>query len=262
MLADDEVQVSVDALGVATLILNRPQRRNALSPGLIRTLRATLETLRVDDAVRVVVLTGAGEVAFCAGGDLGGGMTGGGFLASVEEKGGFVHLVRALQTLGKPVIARLNGEALGGGVGLLLACDLVVAADDVRLGLPEIRVGLWPMMVTALLVRHVGRKQAAELMMLGEKIDAESARRLGLVNRVVPRTQLDAEVASLAQALASRSSAVLRLGKNAFYETADLPLEAALWSLRDRLVHNTLLEDAAEGILAFLEKRPPQWKGR
>jgi enoyl-CoA hydratase/carnithine racemase len=260
--AEDEVLFELDARGVVTLTLNRPARRNALSPGLVSALRAALERVRSEPVARVVVLTGAGEQAFCAGGDLGGGMTGGGFLASVEEKGGFVHVVRALHDLGKPVVARLNGDALGGGVGLLLACDLVVAPEDARIGLPEVKVGLWPMMVTALLVRHVGRKQAAELMLLGERIEATEARRLGLVNRVVPRAELDAEVERIVGALLERSAAVLRLGKDAFHQTADLPLEAALWALRDRLVQNTLLDDAAEGVMAFIEKRKPRWSGR
>lgn len=261
-LDESEVLLDVAESGVATIVLNRPARRNAMSPGLVTLLRRRLAEVAADDRARVVVLTGAGTQAFCAGGDLAGGMTGGGFLASVVEKGEFVHVVRALHGLGKPVIAALNGDALGGGVGLLLACDLAIAADDVKIGLPEVKVGLWPMMVTALLVRHVGRKVASELMFLGERIAAERARELGLINRVVPRASFDQEVRALAGTLAERSPAVMRLGKEALYGTADMPLEGALWALRDRLVVNTMLEDAAEGVMAFLEKRPPIWKGR
>ncbi|MGK0359725.1 MAG: enoyl-CoA hydratase [Bradymonadia bacterium] len=250
--------------GVATLTLNRPDRRNALSSGLIQAIRAQLAQAKDDPAVRAIVLTGAGERAFCAGGDLAGGMTGAqaGFPGQLADKGLFADLVLDLTKLGKPVVARLNGDAYGGGVGLLLACDLVVAADDVRVGLPEIKVGLWPMMVTALLVRHVGWKVASELMMLGEKLPAAEAKALGLINRVVPRAELDAKTAEIAGALASRSPAVLKLGRDALYQTADMPFEAALFSLRDRLVLNTLLDDATEGVMAFMQKRPPQWKGR
>lgn len=253
----------VDA-GVATLTLNRPDRRNALSSALVQAIRDRLAAAKDDPEVRAIVLTGAGERAFCAGGDLAGGMTGAqaGFPGQLADKGLFADLVLDLTRLGKPVVARLNGDAFGGGVGLLLACDLVVAADDVRVGLPEIKVGLWPMMVTALLVRHVGWKVASELMMLGEKVPAAEAKALGLINRVVPREALDAKTAEIASALASRSPAVLKLGRDALYQTADMPFEAALFSLRDRLVLNTLLDDAAEGVMAFMQKRPPQWKGR
>lgn len=257
-----EVLVALSEAGVATVTLNRPTRRNALSPGLLMALRARLAELKADERARVVVLTGSGTQSFCSGGDLAGGMTGGGFLASVVEKGGFAQVVRDLHELGKPVVAALNGDAMGGGVGLFLACDLVIAHDEVKIGLPEVKVGLWPMMVTALLVRHVGRKVAAELMYLGERLPADEARRLGLVNRVVPRETFADETRALAETLASRSPAVLRLGKEAFHGTADLPFDAALWALRDRLVINTMLEDAAEGVMAFLEKRPPRWKGR
>ena len=257
-------RVTTSAEGIATITLNRPRKRNALSPDLIRALRDALRNLRSDVNVRVVVLTGAGDRAFCAGGDLASGMaaTEAGLPAAVDDKGQFVRLVLDLYGLEKPVIARVNGDALGGGLGLMLACDLAVAAEDVRLGLPEIHVGLWPMMVTSLLVRHVGRKVALELMMLGKRIDAEEGRRMGLLNRVVPRHALDTEIETLAAALAVRSPAALKMGKSAFYQTADLPLEAALWAQRDRLLLSTMTEDAAEGVAAFLENRTPQWTGR
>ncbi len=264
-MADDKPLVKWSrGEGVSTLTLDRPQRRNALSSALVQAVRAALAEAKADPDTRVVVLTGAGDKAFCAGGDLAGGMAGGGggFPAQIADKGLFAELILELQALGKPVVARLNGDALGGGVGLMLACDLVVAADDVRVGLPEVKVGLWPMMVTALLVRHVGRKAAAELMLLGEKLSAAEAKALGLVNRVVPRAQLDEAVAGVTGALAARSPATLKMGLDAFHQTADLPLEPALWALRDRLVLNTLLEDAAEGVMAFMQKRPASWKGR
>jgi len=250
--------------GIAHVTLNRPTRRNALSGGLIRALRAALAAVDADPDARVIVLTGAGEKAFCAGGDLAGGMTGaqGGFPGRIAEKGLYADLINDMRKLGTPIVARLGGDAFGGGVGLFLACDLVVAADDARIGLPEIKVGLWPMMVTALLVRHVGYKPALEMMMLGETYSAARAREMGLINRVVPREALDAAVATIAGTLAARSPAVLALGQQAFYQTADLPLEPALATLRDRLLLNTMFEDAAEGVMAFIEKRPPAWKGR
>jgi enoyl-CoA hydratase len=254
MTVRTEILLREDVDGVATLTLNRPDRRNALSPELIATLRAALAAVDADPAVRAVVLTGAGERCFCAGGDLGGSLGGraaAGFPGRVADAGAFADLVLDLSRLGKPVVARLNGDALGGGVGLMLACHLVVAPEEARIGLPEVGLGLWPMMVTALLVRHVGRKNAAELMLLGEKLPAAEARGLGLINRVVPRAALDETVGALATTLASRSPATVRFGLEALHHTADLPLEPALYALRDRLVLNTLLEDAAEGVMAF-----------
>lgn len=250
--------------GVARLILNRPQQRNALSSALVQAIRDRLVAAKDDPAVRAIVLTGAGARAFCAGGDLADGMAGakGGLPAQLADKGLFADLVLEITRLGKPIVARLNGDAYGGGVGLFLACDLVVAADDVRVGLPEIKVGLWPMMVTALLVRHVGWKVASELMMLGETLPAAAARDLRLINRVVPRDDLDATVDQIAHTLANRSPAVLKLGRDALYQTMDMPFDAALYSLRDRLVLNSLFDDATEGVTAFMQKRPPEWKAR
>lgn len=250
--------------GIATLTINRPDRRNALSSAVVQALIEHLRTIADASEVRVVVITGAGERAFCAGGDLAGGMAGGskGLPGQIADKGQFAELVLALRKLGKPTVARLAGGAYGGGVGLFLACDMAIAADDVRVGLPEIKVGLWPMMVTALLVRHVGHKAALEMMMLGEKIPSAQAKEMGLLNRVVPRGELDATVAEVAGTLAARSPSILRLGRDAFYQTADMAFEPALYALRDRLVLNAFHEDAAEGVMAFIQKRPPQWKGR
>lgn len=262
---DEAILLQVSHGGVTTLTLNRPRRRNALSTELVHSLRATLAALKADPETRAIVLTGAGEHAFCAGGDLGGGLgtaPDGGLPARLADTGTYAELLIDLAHLGKPVVCRLNGDALGGGLGLMLACDLVVAAEDVRVGLPEVSVGLWPMMVTALLVRHVGRKVAAELMLLGEKQTATEAKALGLINRVVPRSELDATTAKLAEGLAGRSPAVLKLGLDALAQTADLPFENALFALRDRLTLNTLLEDASEGIAAFVQQRAPHWTGR
>lgn len=247
--------------GVAVLTIDRPQQRNALSAAVVQELLRRISEADADPAVRALVITGAGDRVFSAGGDLSS-MAGDGFLAGHDARRAYGSLLLALQACRKPSIARVNGHALAGGLGLVLACDLAVAADDVQLGTPEIDVGLFPMMLMALLQRHLGRKRALELVLTGERISAARGAELGLVNRAVPRAELDAAVDALARKVAGKSQATLALGRKAFFTAEDLPLQQAVEYLASQLSLNVSLEDAMEGVGAFLEKRPPQWRDR
>lgn len=250
------------AEGVARLTINRPARRNALSWTVIGELRRRLAEIKADPAARVLVLTGAGDRAFCAGADLGGMAAGAGYLDLHDARGELAGLFRELWELGKPTIARVRGFALAGGMGLALACDLVVAADDAQFGTPEIDVGLWPYMITVPLVRSMPPKKALELMMTGRRVGAVEAERIGFVTSVVPAEGLDAAVDELAATLAGKSPAILRLGRDSFYAVWDQAADEALRYLHPLLTVTTATEDSAEGIAAFIEKRPPQWRGR
>lgn len=248
--------------GVATLTINRPERRNALSWAVIEGLRAHVAAARADPDVRVLVLTGAGDRAFCAGADLTGMRADAGYADVHDARGELARLFDDLWSLGKPTIARVRGYCLAGGFGLALSCDLVVAADDATFGTPEIDVGLWPFMITVPLCRSMAPKRALELMMTGRRIDAAEAERLGLLSRLVPVEGLDAAVDELATTLASKSPAVMRLGRDSFYAVWDQSAADALRLLHPLLTVTTELDDAAEGIAAFVEKRPPVWRGR
>ncbi len=250
--------ILVDVGPIARVTLNRPDKRNPIGPATCGELVHALAALGADPAVRVVVLTGAGP-AFSAGGDLsamGGGGGGGVPPASL------VDLLTAMHRLGKPIVARVHGPALAGGLGLMVACDVVIASDAAVFGTTEIQVGLWPMMITAELVRNIGRKRTLEMMLTGRKLPAAEALAIGLVTEVVPPADLDARVDAVAASLADKSPAALRLGLTAFYASADLDHEPALRYLEGELAKVLALEDAAEGIAAFLGKRKPVWKGR
>jgi len=209
----------------------------------------------------VVVVTGAGDRVFSAGGDLGASIAEG-TLAGHALRREYGALLEALAGSPLPTVARVNGHALGGGLGLVLACDLAVAVDSAELGTPEIDVGLFPMMVLAWLQRHVGRKRALELLLTGDRLKADEALRWGLVNRVVPRGELDASTRALVARVAGKSRAVLALGKSSFRTADDLALPEAMDFLAGQLTLNLGTEDAAEGISAFLQRRPPRWKDR
>jgi enoyl-CoA hydratase/carnithine racemase len=247
---------------VATITINRPERRNALSWTVMTELRGAFAQAKSDPDVRVVVLTGAGDKAFSAGADLSGMASGAGFVDLHDARGELARLFREVWELGKPTVARVRGYSLAGGFGVALMCDVVIAADDARFGTPEIDVGLWPMMITAPMLRSMPPKVALELMMTGRRVSAEEALRIGFVNRVVPVDELDAAVSEVASVLAAKSPAVMKLGRDAFYAVLDQDAEHALRLLQAGLTLVTQTEDAAEGILAFQEKRAPQWSGR
>lgn len=255
-----EVRYEVEG-GTARLTIDREAARNALSPLVVQQLIEGLERADGDAAVRCVVLTGAGQKVFCAGGDLGG-MTGDGFLSGHEGRRGYGLLLQKFQQVKKPTIARVNGHALAGGIGLVLACDLSVASADAGFGTPEIDRGLFPMMLMALLQRHLGRKRALEMVLTGDRLTAQQAMEWGLVNRVVPASELDAATKTLADKLAGKSQAILGLGRRAFFTAEDLPLGQAVEFLASQLSLNVLTEDAAEGVTAFLEKRPAKWNDK
>lgn len=247
---------------VARITINRPAARNALSPATIEALAEAFDRVREDPDARVVILTGAGEDAFCAGGDLGGGPRPDGFLAQHDDRGRFADLFRIMNGLGKPIVARVNGYCLAGGFGLALGCDLIVASNDATFGTPEVKRGLMPMMIMATIIRNCGRKKALELIFTGQHVSALEAERLGLINHAVPVEELDAKTDELAEQLAALSPAVLRLGRDAFYTMADLEFDNALAYLQTMLTLNLATEDAREGVMAFLDERKPEWKGR
>jgi enoyl-CoA hydratase len=260
-VAYEQLLYDVDA-GVATVTLNRPEQRNALSAQLLAELVDAMRRARDDDEVRAVVLTGAGEKVFCAGADLGG------FAAEVPlvdkhyASDLFLEFFRLMPRLGKPSLCAANGHVLAGGMGLALSCDLVIAKRGATFGTPEINVGAFPYMIMSIIYRNVPRKKVNEMILLGERLSAEEAVDYGLANRVVPAEEFDAAVADWAGKLASKSPVLMRLGHDAMYRQQDMALDDALEYLRSQLSLTFSTEDILEGVQAFFEKREPQWKGR
>ena len=248
---------------VGRVTINRPERRNALTWDTVRLLREAVADALADDAVRVVVLTGAGDRAFCAGADLTAVTTAQGAPAG-DAGGGPADLGRLfvdLWSLGKPTVARVRGFALAGGFGLAVACDLVVAADDAVFGAPEIDVGLWPFIASVPLVRAMPPKRALELMMTGRRVGADEGERLGFVSRVAPVDELDPAVDEITAVLAAKPPGAMRRGRDAFYATWGSSAEEALEQLHPMLSETLATDEAREGAAAFAEKRPPRWAG-
>jgi enoyl-CoA hydratase/carnithine racemase len=247
--------------GIATVTLDRPEALNAISTELGRALAATFEPLATRREVRAVVLTGAGDKAFCAGADL-------------RERSGFDdhdwfvqrevfrRAFGAVRRCPLPTVAAVFGFALGGGCELALSCDLVVAADDATLGLPEVSLGLVPAGGgTQLLVRRVGRSVAKDLVLTGRRVAAPEAHRLGLVDRVVPRPTVQQVARELATQIAANAPTAVRLAKWALDLGADLAQEAAL-DIEDQAWRRAVLSpDRHEGITAWIQRRPPNWPG-
>lgn len=247
--------------GRATITINRPDRRNAINPEVVRGISEYLAKACDDDSIGVVVLTGAGDKAFCAGGDLGG-MTADSAVGQHFMRAEVGDLFEQMRTARVPIVARVNGHALAGGFGLMLACDLVVAADTAQMGTPEIDIGLWPFMITAVIQRDVPRKVALDLMLTGKRIPAAEGERWGFVNRVVPAAELDAAVEELTTTLLGKSALIAQLGKRSFYRAEDETFSEALEYLAGMLTVCLSSEDTVEGVTAFLQKRPPEWKNR
>ncbi|HWK25063.1 MAG TPA: enoyl-CoA hydratase-related protein [Solirubrobacter sp.] len=248
--------------GVATIALDQPERRNALSDALLDALLAAFERARDDAAVRCVVLTSTHEKVFSAGGDLAGFSAPAPLIEKFFATDRFPRLFRLITGFPKPTLCAANGHVLAGALGVALACDLVVAKEGARFGTPEINVGIFPFMIMALIYRNVGRKKTNELLLLGEQIDAHEAERIGIVNRVVPAAEFDAAVADWAARLAAKSPLLMRLGKEAMDRQQDLALAEAVEYLHGRFTIALSTEDIQEGVRAFFEKREPVWSGR
>jgi enoyl-CoA hydratase len=261
-VASDHVLYELDEPGVATITLNDPDTRNALSAEMLAGLIEAFERARDSDEVRCVVLASSHAKTFSSGANLGGF---GGEVPLVHKHFGserFVGLFKLIGELGKPTICAVRGHVLAGALGIALACDLIVASEEATFGTPEINVGTFPFMIMALIYRNVPRKKANELLLLGERWSAQEALAAGIVNRVVPGEAFEEAVAEWAGRLASKSPVIMRLGKQAMRRQLDMPLDDALDYLRAQLSLAMSTEDIVEGVSAFFEKREPQWKGR
>jgi enoyl-CoA hydratase/carnithine racemase len=247
-----------DVPPVRTITLYNPDRRNAIGPQMVNELLHALEEARANADLRVIVLTGEGK-SFCAGGDF---SQMSDPANALPPKGDYADLMLAMVRSDKPIIARVNGHAMGGGLGLVAASTFAIAGASASLGTPEIDVGLFPMMIMAILARVVPRRTLLEMMLLGRRLSADEARAIGIVNRVVEDAELDREVERLSATIAAKSPIAIALGLRAFAEQDDLDLVTALPMLRGKLGECLSTDDAREGLAAFLEKRPPRWTGR
>ena len=245
---------------VCTITLNRPHKKNALSARLVNELIYALEQARDDHLIRVIILTGAGDV-FCAGGDLSQmSGSGSGTESAIPHRGGFVELNLALTTTHKPIIAKVKRYALAGGLGLMCGCQFAFCEDSATFGTPEIQRGLWPMMIMANIFRVVSRRKGLELITLGDRIDAEEAKEIGLINDHFPSEFFDQAVWDFAQKLVDRPPEIMKLGLEAFYRQADMDYESALPYLNDMLMRCLGTKDAQKGLMAFMTKTQPDWR--
>jgi enoyl-CoA hydratase/carnithine racemase len=244
--------------GVGYVTINREPQRNAITPEAIDLFNEYLDEAEKDGNVRALLVTGAGEKAFCTGAQLSGAVTTGG----KDIFASYAGLLDRIVSFPKPTVARVKGFCLAGGMGFMLACDIVLASDDSKFGTPEVNVGLWPMMIGALIFRNVLQKKAMEMILLGERLTAQEALAMGLVTRVVPAGDLDGEVKKVLAILTSKSPIGMRIGKQAFYAVANLPLQEALNYLSEKIKEVAGTEDAREGITAFIEKRQPNFTGK
>ncbi len=246
---------------VGYITINREKNRNSISAQAVNLFMEYLDRAEKDDAVRVICITGAGEKAFCSGADLGNAM-------SAEEGGrnqtfsNYAKLLKRLAGFSKPTVARVNGYCLAGGTGFMLACDIVIAKDDAKFGTPEVNVGLFPMMIGALIFRNVLKKKAMEMVLLGEKLSAAQAQEMGLITKAVPANELDETVNKILESLAAKSPIGMKIGKQAFYDMQDMGFEEALDFLSEKLAKVAATQDVVEGITAFIEKRAPVFTGK
>lgn len=247
--------------GRATITIDDPERRNPMSVETMDGLRSAARDAIDDPDVRVLVFTGAGDRAFSAGGDLAAGFVDDP-IGLHRARGGLAELFRILRRGGKPTVARVNGHALAGGFGLAVSCDITICVTGAKLGVTEVAVGLWPMMITAVIDAGVTKKAALELMMTGRIITPEEALRIGAVSQVVAPSDLDDAVDEVVESMIAKSPSTIQLGRDAFYAVADLGFDAALDRLQGGLTAVAATDDSKEGIRAFLEKRAPAWSGR
>ncbi len=239
---------------VATLTINRPEKRNSLSGEVIDLILERLDEAEQDNDIRAIVITGAGEKAFCSGADLGGGVGGSG-------TNNYADMLKRIVAYPKPTVARVDGYCLAGGMGLMLACDIVIGSDRSVYGTPEVNVGLWPSMISALIFRNMLPKQALPMILMGERFGADKAMQMGFLSEVVPAEELDGRVQAIAQNLAAKSPAGMKLGKASYNGMQNMPLNDALDYLSQELTKVASTKDAAEGIQAFMQKRKPNFTG-
>jgi enoyl-CoA hydratase/carnithine racemase len=259
MVGDDLLYEVQDQ--TAFLTINREDRRNAITQEMIFLLHSFLDRADQDEAVRAVCLTAKGDRAFCSGADLGLTEAGEGEDRLAGAKN-YASLMKKMSRFGKPSVARVNGACLAGGLGLMLSCDIAIARQDVSFWTPEVNVGIFPMMVGALLIRQVGWKKMMDMVLTGRKVPASEAERIGLISRAVAPERLDEEVQEVLKGLTSKSPIGLRIGKEAFRTMADKPFDDAVDYLCEALGRAVSTEDALEGMMAFIEKREPNFKGR
>jgi enoyl-CoA hydratase/carnithine racemase len=261
-VGDDPVLYESDEHGVATIALNRPDNHNALSDEFTDALIEAFARAKGDPQARCIILESSREGTFSAGGNLLTHLAEEPLTQKLADKRRFPRLFSMMRGLGKPIIAAVDGHCLAGGLGLALACDLVIASERAMFGAPEIDIGLFPFVITPLIVRSVSSKHALQLMLLGEAVPAREAERFGIVNRVVSNRQVRQAAYDWARTLASKSPLLLRLGKDAFYRQENLSFEDAEEHMLTQLALAFSTEDLHEGIHAFFERRAPRWRGR